>query len=103
LQTLARGQRMVATLNQPQYQPWPTEEQVAAIYAGIHGFLDNVPPSQVPRFQEELREQLRSEGTILKEIRETGDLSDELAARLDEQLRKFEQVFNVEEESGLTI
>ncbi|HEY5161132.1 MAG TPA: F0F1 ATP synthase subunit alpha, partial [Gaiellaceae bacterium] len=87
LQTLARGQRMVATLNQPQYQPWPTEEQVAAIYAGIHGFLDNVPPSQVPRFQEELREQLRSEGTILKEIRETGDLSDELAARLDEQLR----------------
>jgi len=103
LQTLARGQRMVATLNQPQYQPWPTEEQVAAIYAGIHGFLDNVPPSQVPRFQEELREQLRSEGRVLKEIRETGDLSDELAARLDEQLRKFEQVFNVEEESGLTI
>ncbi|HEY4977371.1 MAG TPA: F0F1 ATP synthase subunit alpha [Gaiellaceae bacterium] len=103
LQTLARGQRMVATLNQPQYQPWPTEEQVAAIYAGIHGFLDNVPPSQVPRFQEELREQLRSEGRVLNEIRETGDLSDELAERLDEQLRKFEQVFNVEEESGLTI
>ena len=34
-QTLARGERMVATLNQPQYQPWPTEEQVVAIYAGI--------------------------------------------------------------------
>ncbi|HEY5159818.1 MAG TPA: F0F1 ATP synthase subunit alpha, partial [Gaiellaceae bacterium] len=103
LQTLARGQRMVATLNQPQYQPWPTEEQVAAIYAGIHGFLDSVPPSQVPRFQEELREQLRSEGRVLKEIRETGDLSDELAAKLDAQLQKFEQVFNVEEESGLAI
>jgi F-type H+-transporting ATPase subunit alpha len=101
LQTLARGQRMVATLNQPQYQPWPMEEQVAAIYAGIHGFLDNVPPSQVPRFQEELREQLRSEGRVLKEIRETGVLSDELAARLDAQMQKFEQVFNVEEETGL--
>ncbi len=103
LQTLARGQRMVATLNQPQYQPWPMEEQVAAIYAGIHGFLDGVPPSQVPRFQEELREQLRSEGGILKEISEKGELSDELAARLDEQLQKFEQVFNVEVETGLAI
>jgi F-type H+-transporting ATPase subunit alpha len=103
LQTLARGQRMVATLNQPQYQPWPVEEQVAAIYAGIHGFLDSVPPSQVPRFQEELREQLRSEGTVLKQIRETGELSDELANRLETELQRFEQVFNVEEETGLVI
>ncbi len=103
LQTLARGARMVATLNQPQYQPWSVEEQVTAIYAGIHGFLDSVPPSQVPRFQEELREQLRSEDRILKEIRETGELSDELATRLDAQLQKFEQVFNVEEETGLAI
>jgi F-type H+-transporting ATPase subunit alpha len=101
LQTLARGTRMVATLNQPQYEPWPMEEQVTAIYAGIHGFLDSVPPSQVPRFQGEMREQLRSEGTILKEIRETNDLSDELAARLDAELQKFGQVFNVEEETGL--
>jgi F-type H+-transporting ATPase subunit alpha len=103
LQTLARGQRMVATLNQPQYQPWPVEDQVVAIYAGINGFLDSVPPSQVPRFQEELREQLRSEGTILKEISETGELSDELASRLETELRRFEQVFNVEEETGLVI
>jgi F-type H+-transporting ATPase subunit alpha len=103
LQTLARGQRMVATLNQPQYQPWPMEEQVTAIYAGIHGFLDDIPPSQVPRFQDELRDQLRSEGTILKEIRETGALSDELAARLEALLQRFGQGFNVEEESGLAI
>jgi F-type H+-transporting ATPase subunit alpha len=103
LQTLARGQRMVATLNQPQYQPWPVEEQVAAIYAGIHGFLDSVPPSQVPRFQGELREQLRSEGTILEEIREKGELSDELAARLETELQRFDKAFNVEEETGLVI
>ena len=68
--TLARGERMVQTLNQPQYQPWPMEEQVVAIYAGIHGHLDDVPPAQVPRFQDELREFLRSEGDILKAIRE---------------------------------
>src|SRR5438445_510023 len=71
--TLARGERMVATLNQPQYQPWPTEEQVVAIFAGINGFLDDIPVEQVPRFQDELREHLRSEGSLYKEIREGGD------------------------------
>jgi hypothetical protein len=50
-----------------------------------------------------MREQLRSEGTILKEIRETGELSDELATRLEKELRRFEQVFNVEEVTGLVI
>jgi len=98
---LARGERMVATLNQPQYQPWPMEEQVVALYAGVNGFLDQIPVSQIPRFQEELREHLRAEGTIYKEIRETGDLPDELAKRLDEELGKFLQGFNVEEEAAL--
>src|SRR5205814_5304822 len=77
--TLARGERMVATLNQPQYQPWPIEEQVGAIYSGINGFLDDIPVPEVPRFHDELREHLRSEGSIYKEIREAGDLPDELA------------------------
>src|SRR4249920_1836731 len=68
---LGRGERMVATLNQPQYQPWPMEEQVVAIYSGINGWLDKVPVGQVPRFQEELRETLRSGGGIYEAIRET--------------------------------
>ena len=42
-QILARGERMVATLNQPQYEPWPMEEQVVAIYAGVNGYLDDDP------------------------------------------------------------
>jgi F-type H+-transporting ATPase subunit alpha len=100
-QALARGERMVATLNQPQYQPWPIEEQVVAIYAGIHGRLDKVPVPQVPRFQEELRDTLRTEGAIYKAIRESGDLSDETAAKLDEALEKFVDGFSVEEETGL--
>src|SRR5437764_891533 len=62
--TLGRGERMVATLNQPQYQPWALEEQVAAIFAGNEGFLDEIPADQVQRFQEELREHLRTEGAI---------------------------------------
>jgi F-type H+-transporting ATPase subunit alpha len=98
---LARGERMVATLNQPQYDPWPMEEQVTALYAGVNGYLDEIPPAQVPRFHEELREHLRAEGSILGEIRETGDLSDETSAKLDEELKRFVNGFHVEEEQSL--
>jgi F-type H+-transporting ATPase subunit alpha len=100
-QALTRGEKMVASLNQPQYQPWPTEEQVVAIYAGVNGLIDEIPTPQVQRFQDELREHLRAEGTILKQIRETGDLPDDLAQKLDAEIEKFKNGFNVEEESAL--
>ena len=98
-QALTRGEKMVATLNQPQYSPWPTEEQVVAIYAGINGYLDDIPTEQVQRFQDELREFLRSEGAIYKAIRETGELSDDLVESLNAALEKFKNSFNVQEES----
>jgi F-type H+/Na+-transporting ATPase subunit alpha len=92
-QTLARGERMVATLNQPQYQPWPVEEQVVAIWAGIHNHLDDLPVEDVPRFQEELREYLRTEGSIYSEIREKGDLSEELEQKLGKEIEKVKGSF----------
>jgi F-type H+-transporting ATPase subunit alpha len=101
-QALTRGAKMVATLNQPQYAPWPMEEQVGAIYAGIHGYLDDIPTPQVSRFQDELREHLHAEESIYKQIRETGDLPDELAEKLNGEIEKFKNTFNVEEESALT-
>jgi F-type H+-transporting ATPase subunit alpha len=99
--TLSLGERMVATLNQPQYQPWSLEEQVVAIFAGVNGYLDDGPPAQVPRFQDELRELLTTEGAIYKELREKKELSDELEERLHEQLKKFKDTFAVKEDSGL--
>ena len=57
---------MVALLNQPQYDPWPIEEQVVAIYAGVNGYLDEIPVVDVPRYQEELREQFRAEESVLQ-------------------------------------
>jgi len=99
--SLARGERMVATLNQPQYAPWPMEEQVIAIYAGINGFLDDVPVPDVPRFQDELREHLRTEGSIYKEIADSGDLSDELTEKLSAEIEKFKQGFNTSEAPAL--
>jgi F-type H+/Na+-transporting ATPase subunit alpha len=100
-QTLARGERMVATLNQPQYQPWPMEEQVVAIFAGINGYLDDIPPAQVPRFQDELREYLRAESSVYDEIQEHRDLSDELQETLRGEIEKFKDTFAVKEETGV--
>jgi F-type H+-transporting ATPase subunit alpha len=98
---LARGERMVATLNQPQYEPWPLEEQVTSIYAGAHGYLDKVPVGQVPRFHEELREHLRAEGSILGSIREAGEITDETEEKVKTELERFVHGFNVEEERSL--
>ena len=92
---------MVSTLNQPQYEPWPVEEQVVAIFAGTRVSLDDIPTDQVPRFQDELREYLRTVGTIYKEIEETKDLSDDLVKKLDAELEKFKKSFNVEDDKGL--
>jgi F-type H+-transporting ATPase subunit alpha len=95
---LARGERLVAVLNQRQYDPWPVEEQVVAIYAGVNGYLDSVPVVDVPRFLDELRDHMRADETILKEIREKGDLSDELRERLDKELERFVNGFKTSED-----
>jgi F-type H+-transporting ATPase subunit alpha len=99
--TLARGERMVATLNQPQYQPWPVEEQVVAIFAGINGYLDDIPTPQVSRFQDELREYLRTQGSVYDEIREQKDLSDDFQEKLTSEIEKFKSSFAVKEDAGL--
>jgi F-type H+-transporting ATPase subunit alpha len=92
-QSLNRGQKMVATLNQPQYQPWPMEEQVAALYAGVNGYLDDIATEDVPRFQDELRESLRTQAEIYQGIRETGDLPDEAAEQLNDEIERVKARF----------
>jgi F-type H+/Na+-transporting ATPase subunit alpha len=99
--TLARGERMVATLNQPQFQPWPVEDQVVAIFAGINGYLDDIPTAQVSRFQDELREYLRTQGSLYDEIRDEKDLSDALQDELKAEIEKFKSSFAVKEDASL--
>ena len=98
--SLARGARMVATLNQPQYAPWPMEEQVVGLFAGNEGYLDDIPAADVPRFQDELREHLRAEGSIYKTIRESGDLDDDTDKKLRAEIEKFKQTFAPTEETA---
>jgi len=94
-QTLGRGERMVATLNQGQYQPWPMEEQVVGIFAGIHGYLDDVSAEEIPRFHDELRESLRTEATIYAGLRDQRELTDELDASLRAHIETVVDRFRV--------
>ena len=93
-QALNRGEKMVATLNQPQYQPWPIEEQVAALYAGVNGYLDDIPTEDVPRFQDELREQLRTTASSTRRSATSEDLSDETTEKLNKAIEHFKGIFN---------
>jgi F-type H+-transporting ATPase subunit alpha len=92
-QQLRRGQRLVATLNQPQYAPWPFEEQVAAIWGATNGFLDKVDVADVPRFNAELIDVLRAGGKVLEPIRESGELTDETEAALRSALESLTESF----------
>jgi F-type H+-transporting ATPase subunit alpha len=98
---LARGERFVAALNQPQYQPWPVEDQVAIIWAATNGYLDDVPVDQVPRFNEELRAHLRAEKSVLEGIRSTGKLDDELTGKLKQAIDEFKEGFEVRDSSSV--
>ncbi len=62
---LDRGARLTELLKQPQYSPYPVEEQVVSIWAGTNGKLDEVPVSDVLRFESELLEHLRRNSDVL--------------------------------------
>jgi F-type H+-transporting ATPase subunit alpha len=91
---LARGARLTELLKQGQYQPMPVEEQVASIFAGTQGFLDNVPTGDVVRYEAAMLSFLRSEKPdVLKAIRDTKELKDDTAAALKDALTEFGKTF----------
>ena len=90
---LARGERLVELLKQPQYTPYPVEEQVVSIWAGTTGQLDDVPAEDVLRFEQELLDHLRRHELVLPAIRETGKLEDDAIAELERAVTEVKQGF----------
>ncbi|HZG40982.1 MAG TPA: F0F1 ATP synthase subunit alpha [Nodosilinea sp.] len=91
---LARGTRLRELLKQPQYSPLPVEEQVAIIYAGISGFMDEVPVDQVVAFSKALRDYLRNSKPRFAElIRAEKKLGDEGEAILKDAIAEAKQAF----------
>ncbi len=90
---IARGQRVVEILKQPQYQPLSVQLQVASVVAVTSGKLDEVPVGDVRRYERELHEFLQSRHGKLLETLSREKLSDELREQLDAAISDFHDTF----------
>jgi F-type H+-transporting ATPase subunit alpha len=94
---LARGARLTELLRQPQYSPYPVEQQVVSIWAGTNGKLDEVAVEDVLRFERELLDYLGRNTEILTTLRDTNVLDDATVAALGEGIDKFKLEFQTGE------
>jgi F-type H+-transporting ATPase subunit alpha len=94
---LARGARLTELLKQPQYSPYPVEDQVVSIWAGTNGKLDEVPLEDILRFERELLDYLGRTTGILTALRETNVLTDDTVAALTTAVDSFKREFQTGE------
>ena len=93
-QQLARGQRLVELLKQPQYSPMSVEDQVVSLYAGTGGFLDDVPVLDVRRFEAGLLEYVHSRHPdVLEHIAKQGTLPEDVLETLRSAVEEFKRGF----------
>jgi len=93
---LRRGQNMMELLKQDQFEPLPVEMQVAVLFLGVRGFLDEVPVDQIRRYEAEYTKYMNSEGkAVLDTIRTEKQLSDETTDALTKLIEEFTSTFVV--------
>jgi F-type H+/Na+-transporting ATPase subunit alpha len=88
-QTLARGERLVRTLNQKERHPLPVEDQVVQIYAATNGYLDRVKVERVEEFLEQLTLRFHAEKQDLGKPIAGGEWTDEIQQELDDFVKDF--------------
>src|SRR3954469_24853076 len=91
--TLARGERLVKTLNQGEGNPIPVEEQVAVIYAATNGYVDRISADRVEEFHRGLVDRMRSSAAETLEAIRGGDWSDDTQKNLDRVVKEFAEDF----------
>ncbi|UOQ89710.1 F0F1 ATP synthase subunit alpha [Agromyces endophyticus] len=94
---LARGARLTELLKQPQYSPYPVEDQVVSIWAGTKGHLDEVPVEDILRFEAEFLDYLRRNTDVLDVLRATNKLEDETISKLESSVATFKNEFQTGE------
>lgn len=93
-QTLNRGERLTQLLKQKQYSPLSVEQQVPVIYAGVNGYLDNIPLDRIEAFEVEFNSYLKTnEPAFLEELSIKGELSTEGLAKLKSVTETFVSTF----------
>jgi F-type H+-transporting ATPase subunit alpha len=91
---LARGARLTEVLKQPQFSPYPVEEQVVAIFAGVKGYLDAIPTNRVVDYEKALMGAIRGKGQdILAAIRTDKEIKPETETKLKAFLDDFSKAF----------
>ncbi len=91
--TLARGERLVRTLNQGEREPMDVADQVVAVYAATNGYLDRVAVEKVADFLEGLMQRLHSEAKDVRETIDGGDWSDDTIAKVKKVVDGFADDF----------
>jgi F-type H+-transporting ATPase subunit alpha len=90
---LARGQRIVEVLKQPQYQPTPVEKQIMIIYAVTNGYLDDVQPGDVRQWETDFHEFMDARRPeVLEAIRKRRTLDDTLIADVKSAIEEFRTI-----------
>jgi len=93
---LSRGQRLQELLKQPQNSPLSVPEQVASVYAGLNGYLDDIPVEKVSTFAQGLRDYLKSsKPKFIEVIQSEKKLTDEAEGLLKEAIAEYKQTFLV--------
>jgi len=91
---LERGYRLVEVLKQPQYQPIPAQNEVAILFAGANGYLDEWPVGAIADYEKQVLEFLESKyADLLGEIKEKSDISEDLEENLKKALDEFKSIF----------
>jgi F-type H+/Na+-transporting ATPase subunit alpha len=91
---LSRGERLMALLKQPQYRPYPVINQVLSLYAGTHGYLDELEVKDVLRYEEEMLFFVNtSKKAFVEKLKAQKALSDEIKKELNAILDEFKRQF----------
>ena len=94
-QLLSRGERLTELLKQSQYSPMEVEEQVAVIFAGVKGYLDQIPTQKIGEFEQALLQKLNTKGSkVLDSIRKDKAISDDTEKSLKDTLDKLVKNFS---------
>jgi F-type H+-transporting ATPase subunit alpha len=91
---LARGTRLVEILKQDQYQPMPVERQIAIIFAGTNGYVDEYDPRALGEYENQLLSHIEANHPdIFEELREKKQISSELETKMKQTLDEFKGIF----------
>ncbi len=94
-QLISHGTKLSEILKQDQYNPFPIEEQVVSLYAGVKNYLDSIPVERIKEFERRMLQEIKlSENDILVSIREQGRVTEEMEQKLKIFLENFVQNFN---------